>query len=161
MKEIPHRRSDFTRRRRISLAKQISQIPQGIYFVEKKPLLSWQTKAVSFLVPVTGFEPVRCRHRGILSPLRLPIPPHRLIQWQDRVYHKKGRKSMTRRGGNLFSSYFSGKFPNSRIQAAHTCFPWKETRWSMLWQNMQQGSYFFKTMFSPSIKISRESRSLM
>ncbi|MBS7366010.1 MAG: hypothetical protein KIG31_05400 [Oscillospiraceae bacterium] len=40
MKEIPHRRSDFTRRRRISLAKQISQNPQGIYFVEKKHLLS-------------------------------------------------------------------------------------------------------------------------
>ncbi len=30
-----------------------------------------------FLVPVTGLEPVRCCHRGILSPLRLPIPPHR------------------------------------------------------------------------------------
>ena len=40
MKEIPHRRSDFTRRRRISLAKQISQIPKGIYFVEKKPPFS-------------------------------------------------------------------------------------------------------------------------
>ena len=29
------------------------------------------------LVPVTGLEPVRCRHRWILSPLRLPIPSHR------------------------------------------------------------------------------------
>ena len=29
------------------------------------------------MVPVTGVEPVRCCHRGILSPLRLPIPPHR------------------------------------------------------------------------------------
>ncbi len=29
------------------------------------------------LVPVTGLEPVRCYHRGILSPLRLPISPHR------------------------------------------------------------------------------------
>ncbi len=27
------------------------------------------------LVPLTGVEPVRCCHRGILSPLRLPIPP--------------------------------------------------------------------------------------
>ena len=34
-KKSPHRRSDFTRRRRISLTKQISQIPQGIDFVEK------------------------------------------------------------------------------------------------------------------------------
>ena len=31
------------------------------------------------LVPVTGLEPVRCCQRGILSPLRLPIPPHRRI----------------------------------------------------------------------------------
>ena len=29
------------------------------------------------LVPVTGLEPVRCRQRWILSPLRLPIPSHR------------------------------------------------------------------------------------
>ncbi len=28
------------------------------------------------LVLVTGLEPVRCCHRGILSPLRLPVPPH-------------------------------------------------------------------------------------
>ena len=29
------------------------------------------------MVPLTGLEPVRCCHRGILSPLRLPIPPQR------------------------------------------------------------------------------------
>ena len=29
------------------------------------------------MVPVTGLEPVRYRYRGILSPLCLPIPPHR------------------------------------------------------------------------------------
>ena len=29
------------------------------------------------LVPLTGIEPVRCFHRGILSPLRLPVPPQR------------------------------------------------------------------------------------
>ena len=28
-------------------------------------------------MPVTGLEPVRGCPRGILSPLRLPIPPHR------------------------------------------------------------------------------------
>ena len=27
---------------------------------------------------VAGLEPARCCHRGILSPLRLPIPPHQL-----------------------------------------------------------------------------------
>ena len=29
------------------------------------------------VVPLTGIEPVRCFHRGILSPLRLPVPPQR------------------------------------------------------------------------------------
>ena len=28
------------------------------------------------LLQVAGLEPARCCHRGILSPLRLPIPPH-------------------------------------------------------------------------------------
>ena len=34
-------------------------------------------RALYFLVPVAGLEPARCRHRWILSPLRLPIPSHR------------------------------------------------------------------------------------
>ena len=29
------------------------------------------------MVPLTGFEPVRYRYRGILSPLRLPVSPQR------------------------------------------------------------------------------------
>ena len=29
------------------------------------------------LLLVAGLEPARCCHRGILSPLRLPIPPHK------------------------------------------------------------------------------------
>ena len=32
------------------------------------------------LVPAIGLEPVRCLHRGILSPLRLPIPPQRRMK---------------------------------------------------------------------------------
>jgi len=28
-------------------------------------------------VPGAGIEPARCRQRGILSPVRLPIPPSR------------------------------------------------------------------------------------
>ena len=35
---------------------------------------------ISELVPVTGLEPVRCRQRWILSPLRLPIPSHRRMK---------------------------------------------------------------------------------
>ena len=30
---------------------------------------------------VTGIEPVRCRHHGILSPARLPVPPHQHISY--------------------------------------------------------------------------------
>ena len=36
-----------------------------------------QTYKKPRMVPVTGLEPVRYRYRGILSPLCLPIPPHR------------------------------------------------------------------------------------
>ena len=37
---------------------------------------------ILFLVPLIGVEPIRCCHRGILSPLRLPIPP----QWRALVF---------------------------------------------------------------------------
>ena len=40
------------------------------------------------LVPRTGVEPVQCCHRGILSPLRLPIPPSRQVY--SRVNSKAG-----------------------------------------------------------------------
>ncbi len=33
------------------------------------------------MVPLTGLEPVRYCYRGILSPLRLPIPPQRRIKY--------------------------------------------------------------------------------
>ena len=42
---------------------------------------------LDFLVLVAGLEPARCCHRGILSPLRLPIPPHQ--QAKDRIYYPK------------------------------------------------------------------------
>ena len=38
-----------------------------------------------FVVPVTGLEPVQYRYRGILSPLCLPIPPHRQISATDNI----------------------------------------------------------------------------
>ena len=37
------------------------------------------------MVPVTGLEPVRYCYRGILSPLCLPIPPHRQISATFRI----------------------------------------------------------------------------
>ena len=38
-----------------------------------------------FVVPVTGLEPVQYRYRGILSPLCLPIPPHRQLSATIRI----------------------------------------------------------------------------
>ena len=39
----------------------------------------WHLFCQPFMVPVAGLEPARCRHRWILSPLRLPIPSHRHV----------------------------------------------------------------------------------
>ena len=36
-----------------------------------------RARAADFLVPAAGLEPARCCHRGILSPLRLPVSPRR------------------------------------------------------------------------------------
>ena len=36
-----------------------------------------------FLMPATGIEPVLCCHNRILSPARLPVPPRRLIKFND------------------------------------------------------------------------------
>ncbi len=43
------------------------------------------------LVPKTGVEPVRCCHRRILSPVRLPIPPLRQI-WRHHPESNWGMK---------------------------------------------------------------------
>ncbi len=42
--------------------------PQGFISLKKAVLVD-----CFFLVPLTGLEPVRCRQRGILSPLCLPF----------------------------------------------------------------------------------------
>ena len=44
-----------------------------------RPVTKKDTPKRVSLVPVTGLEPVRCRQRWILSPLRLPIPSHRQV----------------------------------------------------------------------------------
>ena len=46
------------------------------------------------LVLVAGLEPARYLYRGILSPLRLPIPPHEHIRFL--------RKLRTKNGAELF-----------------------------------------------------------
>ena len=44
--------------------------------VELQQLFSFFTAWFLGLVGMTGLEPVRCFHHRILSPMRLPIPPH-------------------------------------------------------------------------------------
>ena len=44
---------------------------------KKKTSTNLRLVDAPFVVPLTGIEPVRCCHRGILSPLRLPVPPQR------------------------------------------------------------------------------------
>ena len=47
------------------------------FIAKKKTATNLRLVAAPFVVPLTGIEPVRCCHRGILSPLRLPVPPQR------------------------------------------------------------------------------------
>ena len=46
------------------------------YFLQKAKNKPEQSGLCSGVVPLTGIEPVRSKDRGILSPLRLPVPPH-------------------------------------------------------------------------------------
>ena len=43
-------------------------------------ITSKEYKSKDLLVPRAGIEPARCRQRGILSPVRLPIPPPGLFE---------------------------------------------------------------------------------
>ena len=49
------------------------------------------TRSSCFLVPMAGVEPARCCHRRILSPLRLPIPSHRLNGYNYTTNVKKNQ----------------------------------------------------------------------
>ena len=52
------------------------------------------------LVPLTGLEPVRYRYRGILSPLRLPVPPPRQTTKKE---NKNGGDTQNRTGDKGFA----------------------------------------------------------
>ena len=56
-----------------------SRISRRIPKIRTRPQSETDSDFVG-LVPVTGVEPVRCRQRWILSPLRLPIPSHRQVR---------------------------------------------------------------------------------
>ena len=49
---------------------------QGFGAMKKNPPQHTAETVDSYEMLVAGLEPARCCHRGILSPLRLPIPPH-------------------------------------------------------------------------------------
>ena len=55
---------------------------EGINFIKwptkRKGIYGETINPLIYMVPRTGIEPVRGYPRGILSPLRLPIPPPRL-----------------------------------------------------------------------------------
>ncbi len=62
------------------------------------------------LVPVAGVEPARCRHRGILSPVRLPIPSHRRASIIINAGVGKSKNFFLRRRGRLRQVNFSYGF---------------------------------------------------
>ena len=50
-------------------------------------------------MPVAGVEPARCRHRWILSPLRLPIPSYRHIIFSMKILENSLWKTEAHLGG--------------------------------------------------------------
>ena len=62
----------------------------------KKTHLCRKTRVRFFVVPLTGLEPVRYLYRGILSPLRLPVPPQRHI----------GKANIVANDGTIVKRYF-------------------------------------------------------
>ena len=61
------------------------------------------------LVPLAGLEPARYFYRGILSPLRLPIPPQR------RVYFLPNVPRYGLVGAYIFYRMFQGMAWSARI----------------------------------------------
>ena len=57
-------------------------------------------------VPEAGLEPARCHHRGILSPLRLPIPSlgHLKLLIYNREFRSCKKYRILNRG--LFTTFF-------------------------------------------------------
>ncbi len=60
-----------------------------------------------FLVPMAGVEPARCCHRRILSPLRLPIPSHRLNGYDYTITKEKNQYFFLKKSETV---HFYGRF---------------------------------------------------
>ncbi len=66
---------------KISLAKAGGSKPPAFCITYQILLIVIKTHLIrTRMVPLTGIEPVRYFYRGILSPLRLPVPPQRPIK---------------------------------------------------------------------------------
>ena len=99
------------------------RISQRIPKIRTRPQSETDSDFVG-LVPVTGLEPVRCRQRWILSPLRLPIPSHRHMQ--ELLYTKSG--VLARDAVQIFKAVFPWASPlfslrTNREQPLHSKLP--------------------------------------
>ena len=108
---------------------------------KKKSLTGKSGKAQP--VPPTGIEPVRCFHRGILSPLRLPVPPRRLTVWycnakRGNCQSAKPCRPECKKANGLFAA--NGK-------AAH--FMWQCTRYFRAIPHNSKCRYGGEVRFSP------------
>ena len=81
--QSPHKRK-VSRRKTCSLHTNQKELNKRMSVHNLNPL--WTL----ILVPATGLEPVRILLRGILSPLCLPIPPHRRRIWITPLTNVRG-----------------------------------------------------------------------
>ncbi len=76
----------------------------SLYYTKESAVLR-----ISLLLLVAGLEPARCCHRGILSPLRLPIPPHQLTLCTGQVM----------KPCHIFYAYPCGKMQWMEVDSNH------------------------------------------
>ena len=88
-------------------------------------------------MPVAGLEPARSCPRGILSPLRLPIPPHRQYLWNH-------PQKTTRIGLEPTTSAVTGRRSNQLSHQANFSYP----------ENHTQNFFFSKSRFLTSFTYS-------
>ena len=91
------------------------------YFLAKKSRRVSLRETLRDIMPPTGIEPVRYRYRGILSPLRLPVPPRRhnvqltvaYLRAVVKLYRRHLRTCGPGRG--KFSRLFGGSFGRGAV----------------------------------------------